>query len=96
MVYAIIGCSFLYFCMASLRKNAAQVVIGSIISVLTAGMLYLDNKIFLSKPFAGSTLSQLGFFLSKYAFVMLAFSILTIITAYICNKKDKKIRVKNN
>ena len=90
MIYAIIGCSFLYLCMATLRKNAAQVVIGSIISVLTAGVLYLDYIIFLSKPIAGVTLSQLGFSLSKYAFFMPAFSILTIITAYVCNKKDKK------
>lgn len=92
--FAIIVCSFLFFCMTFLRKNAAQVVIGSIIAVLTAGMLYFDYNIFHSKSLAGKlagdVLSELGFSLSASVFIVLGLPILTIITAYICNKKDKE------
>ena len=94
MFYAIIVCSVLFLCMTFLRKNAAQVVLGSIITVLTAGMLYFDYMLFHSKSLggklAGDALSELGFSLSISAVVILVLPILTVITAYICNKKDKE------
>lgn len=94
LFFAIIVCSVLFLYMIFFRKNAAQVVIGSTIAVLTAGMLYFDYNIFHSKSLAGKlardVLSKLGFSLSAYVFIILGLPILMIITSYICNKKDKE------
>ena len=82
----------MYFDMALLRKNSAQVIMGSVISVFTLGMLYFDYRIFHSKSLvgklAGYGLTKLGFSLSVFSIVILILSILPVITAYLCNKKE--------
>lgn len=88
--------AILFFCVALIRKNFAQVVIGSVLAILTAGLLYFNYHIFHSKSLAGKiagyALSELGFSLSMSAFVILLLALLPVITAYICNKKDKESR----
>ncbi|MGN0308867.1 MAG: hypothetical protein ACI4DN_11695 [Lachnospiraceae bacterium] len=83
--------AILFFDMALLRKNTAQVVMGSIISVFTVGMLYFDYSIFHSKSLVGKLvgygLSELGFSLSVFSIVILLLAILPVVTAYLCNKK---------
>lgn len=95
MFFGAVLFTVLLFDMALLRKNTAQVVIGSIISVFTAGMLYFDYSIFHSKSLvgklAGYGLSKLGFSLSVFSVVILILAILPVISAYLCNKKEKVI-----
>lgn len=92
MFFGAIFFVFLFFDMALLRKNRAQVVMGSVISVFTVGMLYFDYSIFHSKSLvgklAGYGLSKLGFSLSVFSIVILILAILSVITAYLCNKKE--------
>ena len=84
--------AILYFDMALLRKDSAQVIMGSIISVFTLGMLYFDYRIFNSKSFvgklAGYGLSKLGFSLSVFSVVVIVLAALPAITAYLRNKKE--------
>lgn len=76
-----------------LRRNTAQMVIGSILSVFAAGMLYLDYRIFhsgsLGGQLAGMALSKMGFYLSPFCLLIMLFAILTVITAYRCKKKER-------
>ena len=92
MFFGAILFAILYFDMALLRKNSAQVIMGSVISVFTLGMLYFDYRIFHSKSLvgklAGYGLTKLGFSLSVFSIVILILSILPVITAYLCNKKE--------
>lgn len=92
MFYGAIMFAILFFEMALLRRNAAQMYIGSIISVLTLGMLYSDYKLFHLDSFMGkianSAVNTIGFSLSMSAVVILLFAILTAVTAYICDKKE--------
>lgn len=91
---AVILIAILLFDMILLRRNGAQVVMGSILSVLAAGMLYLDYLIFHSGSFggmlAGMALSKMGFSLSWCCILILLFAVLTVVTACRCNKKDKQ------
>lgn len=91
---AIILFAILLFDMILLRKNSAQVVMGSILSVLTAGVLYLDYLIFHADSYggklAGMVLSQMGFSLSWFSILILLFAVLTAVTAYGCSKKEKQ------
>lgn len=86
--------AILFFDMALLRRNTAQTVMGSLLSVCAAGMLYLDYRIFhsdsLGGKLAGYALSKMGFSLSPLCILTMAFAILTVITAYRCNKKEKE------
>ena len=86
--------AILFFDMALLRRNTAQMVMGSLLSVCAAGMLYLDYRIFhsdsLGGKLAGYALSKMGFSLSPLCILTMAFAILTVITAYRCNKKEKE------
>lgn len=86
--------AILFFDMALLRRNTAQIVMGSLLSVCVAGMLYLDYRIFhsdsLGGKLAGYALSKMGFSLSPLCILTMAFAILTVITAYRCNKKEKE------
>lgn len=86
--------AILFFDMALLRRNTAQMVMGSLLSVCVAGMLYLDYRIFhsdsLGGKLAGYALSKMGFSLSPLCILTMAFAILTVITAYRCNKKEKE------
>ena len=86
--------AILFFDMALLRRNTAQMVMGSLLSVCAAGMLYLDYRIFhsdsLGGKLAGYALSKMGFSLSPLCILTMVFAILTVITAYRCNKKEKE------
>ena len=88
MVFAI-----MFLALALLRKNTAQIIMGSIMSVFAAGMLYFDYRIFHSdsplERLAGMALSKLGFSLSPFCIVSMLLAVLTIITAYICRIKEK-------
>ena len=92
MFFGAILFAILYFDMALLRKNSAQVIMGSVISVFTLGMLYFDYRIFNSKSFvgklAGYGLSKLGFSLSVFSVVVIVLAALPAITAYLRNKKE--------
>lgn len=85
--------AILLFDMTLLRKNTAQMIMGSILSVFAAGMLYLDYRIFHSDSLvgkaAGMALSKMGFSLSPFCFLIMLFAILTVITAYRCKIKEK-------
>lgn len=85
--------AILLFDMTLLRKNIAQMIMGSILSVFAAGMLYLDYRIFHSDSMlgkvAGMALSKMGFSLSPFCFLIMLFAILTVITAYRCRIKEK-------
>lgn len=94
MFAGVVFFTFLFFCMALIRKNGAQVIIGSIIAVLSAGMVYFDYSIFHEKSTAGKmagyALSKLGFSLSMSVVVMLAFAVLPAVIAYRYNVKEKE------
>ena len=91
---AVILFASLLFDMILLRRNSAQMVMGGILSVLAGGMLYLDYLIFhsgsLGGKLAGMALSQIGFSLSWLCILILLFAVLTVVTAYRCNKKEKE------
>ena len=93
MLAGIILFAILLFDMTLLRKNTAQMVMGSILSFFAAGMLYLDYCIFhsssLGGKLAGMALTKMGFSLSPLCILIMLFAILTIITAYRCKIKEK-------
>lgn len=94
MLAGVILFAILLFDMILLRKNTAQMIMGSILSVFAAGMLYLDYRIFhsgsLRGKLVGMALSKTGFSLSPFCLLIMLFAILTIITAYRCSKKEKE------
>lgn len=94
MLAGVILSAILLFDMILLRKNTAQMIMGSILSVFAAGMLYLDYRIFhsgsLGGKLVGMALSKMGFSLSPFCLLIMLFAILTIITAYRCSKKEKE------
>lgn len=94
MFAGVVFFAFLFLCMALIRKNGAQVILGSIIAVLSAGMVYFDYSIFHAKSTAGKltgyALSKLGFSLSMSVVVMLAFAVLPAVIAYRYNVKEKE------
>lgn len=93
MLAGVILFAILLFDMTLLRKNTAQMIMGSILSVFAAGMLYLDYRIFhsdsLGGKLAGMALSKMGFSISPFCFLIILFAILTVITAYRCKIKEK-------
>ena len=96
MFFGAVFITFLLFEMLLLRKNTAQVVLGGILSAVTAGMLYFDYRIFhsdsLGGKLAGIALSEMGFSLSPFCILILLFAIMTIITAQRCEKKESAER----
>lgn len=94
MLVGVILFAILLFDMTLLRKNTAQMITGSILSVFAAGMLYLDYRIFHSSSLAGkvtgAVLSKTGFSLSPSCILIMLFAILTVITAYRCKIKENK------
>ena len=93
MLIGILLFAILLFDMTLLRKNTAQMLMGSILSFFTAGMLYLDYCIFhsdsLGGKLVGMALAKMGFSLSPLCILIMLFAILTIITAYRCKIKEK-------
>lgn len=93
MLIGIILFAILFFDMTLLRKNTAQMIMGSILSFFAAGMLYLDYCIFHSNSLGGKlvgmALNKMGFSLSPLCILILLFAILTVITAYRCKTKEK-------
>lgn len=94
MFDGIILFAIILFEITLLRRNTAQMIIGSILSVFTAGMLYLDYRIFhsgsLGGKLAGMALSKMGFSLSPFCLLIMLLAILTVITAYRCKIKENK------
>lgn len=94
MLAGVILFAILLFDMILLRKNTAQIIMGSTLSVFAAGMLYLDYRIFhsgsLGGKLAGMALSKMGFSLSPFCLLIMLFAILTVIAAYRCSKKEKE------
>ena len=74
----------LFFDMALLRKNTAQVFMGSMVAVCTLVMLYFDYE---SIP---GLASVAGASLSWFCIVIAALAILLPVTAYLYNKKEKE------
>lgn len=85
--------AILLFDMILLRRNSAQMVMGGILSVLTSGMLYLDYLIFhfdsLGGKLVGMALSKMGFSLSRLCILIILFAVLTVVSAYRCDKKER-------
>lgn len=92
MLVGIVLFAILLFDMTLLRKNTAQMVMGSILSLFAAGMLYLDYCIFhsnsLGGKLAGMALAKMGFSLSPVCILILLFALLTVFTASRCRKKE--------
>lgn len=89
--------AILFFEMALLRKNAAQVFMGGMVAICTAGMLYLDNSIVfhpnsssLKDNLGGFAASATGFSLSASCIVIVVLAILPVITAYQYKKKENE------
>lgn len=85
--------AILLFDMILLRRNSEQMVMGGILSVLTSGMLYLDYLIFhsgsLGGKLVGMALSKMGFSLSRLCILIILFAVLTVVSAYRCDKKER-------
>lgn len=92
MLIGILLFAILLFDMTLLRKNTAQMVMGSILSFFAAGMLYLDYCIFhsnsLGGKLAGMALAKMGFSLSPACILILLFALMTVFTASRCRKKE--------
>lgn len=96
----IIILSAVLFCLMLIRKNSAQIVVGSMITLLTAGMLYFDYSLYHSKTIMGNifgkAFSELGFSMSISCVIIVALPVLFTVMAFVCNQKDKKrIKVTN-
>lgn len=95
IIFMAVGiCTVLFFSLMLIRKNSAQVVVGCITSLLTAGMLYFDYSIYNSKSVMGKlfgkAFSEMGFSLSITSVLILVLPVLATVMAYVCSRKDKK------
>ena len=95
IIFMAVGiCTVLFFSLMLIRKNSAQVVVGCITSLLTAGMLYFDYTIYNSKTIMGKlfgkAFSDMGFSLSIGCVLILVLPILATVMAFVCSRNDKK------
>lgn len=95
IIFMAVGiCTVLFFSLMLIRKNSAQVVVGCITSLLTAGMLYFDYTIYNSKTIMGKlfgkAFSDMGFSLSIACAIILVLPILATVMAFVCSRNDKK------
>ena len=86
MFIGVVVSGILLFDMMLIRRNRAQMVMGGILSLFAGGIIYLDYCIFHS--IVGEVLSKAGFSLSPFCILIILFAVGTVVSAYICSRKE--------